>query len=96
MLGRLTFRIKISKFNDGYDCFRQLIQGLRDEGFEKAAGRLDFLLHRVAWTTGSELLGELGLAIRDFERTKPAMTSSLRATLKECKDAVRGAWPGVR
>ncbi len=60
------------KYNDGYDCFRQLIQGLRDEGFEKAAGRLDYLLNRVAWTTGSELLGELGLAIRDFERTRSA------------------------
>ena len=80
------------KYNDGYDCFRQLIQGLRDEGFEKAAGRLDYLLNRVAWTTGSELLGELGLAIRDFERTGAPITSSLRAILKECKIVVRSGW----
>ncbi len=90
-----TSKATPDEHNDGYDCFRQLIQALYDEGFEEAAGRLDDLLNHTAWTTGSELIGELGLAIRDFERTKPAMTSSLRESLKECKTAVRSVWPRV-
>jgi hypothetical protein len=80
------------EYNDGYDCFRQLLQALYDEGFGEAAGRLDELLNHTAWTTSSELLGELGLAIRDFERTRPAMTSSLRAILKHCKSVISSAW----
>lgn len=83
------------EYNDGYNCFRKLIQDLRDEGFEQAAVRVDDLLNHTAWTTSSELIGELGLAIRDFERTKPVMTSSLLSTLKECKTVVHLAWPRV-
>ena len=79
--------------NDGYDCFRRLIQRLRDEHFEEVAECLGVLLNRMAWTTSSELIGELGLAIRAFERTRPLVTSSLRASLKECKKMVRGVWP---
>jgi len=79
--------------NDRCDCFSRLIQQLRDEHFEEAAERLDVVLNRMAWTTGTELIGELGLAIRDFERTKPQVTSSLRASLKECKKVVRHVWP---
>ncbi len=95
-LRRARTRAEPDKYNDGYDRLRQVIQALYDEGWEEAAVRLDDLLNHTAWTTTSELLGELGLAIRDFERTRPAMTSSLRATLKECKDSVRGAWPSIR
>ncbi len=87
-----TTKARPDEYNDGYDCFRRLIQGLRDEGFEEAAGRLDDLLNHTAWTTSSELIGELGLAIRDFERTRPAITSSLRAIIKECKSVVRSVW----
>ncbi|MGO9123056.1 MAG: carbamoyl-phosphate-synthetase [Desulfomonilaceae bacterium] len=87
-----TTKATPDEYNDGYDCFRQLIQGLRDEGFEEAAGRLDDLLNHTAWTTGSELLGELGVIIRDFERTRPQTTSSLSAIIKECKSVIRGVW----
>jgi len=75
--------------NDGYGCFRRLIQQLRGEHFDEAAERLDDLLHHTAWTTGDELIGELGLAIRDFQRTRPRLTTGLRASLKECKKMVR-------
>jgi len=79
--------------SDGYDCFRKLAQQLRDEHFEEAAERLDLLLNRMACTTGTELIGELGLAIRDVERTRRRLTSSLRVSLKECKKIVRHVWP---
>ena len=88
-----TIKATPDEYNDGYDCFRRLIHALYDEGFDEAAGRIDDLLNHTAWTTSSELIGELGLAIRDFERTKPVMTSSLRSSLKECKAALRSVRP---
>jgi len=77
--------------NDGFDCFRRLIQQLCEERCEVAAERLDTLLNHMAWTTGNELIGELGLAIRDFQRSRPTLSYSLRNTLKECKKKVRDA-----
>ena len=41
---------------------------LRDDGLAKDAERLHFLIHKVAWTTGSELLGELGQEITKLHR----------------------------
>jgi hypothetical protein len=78
---------------DGYDYFRELIERLRREHFDDVAGKIDLLLNRVAWTTGSELIGELGAAIRDFERTQPAVSPSLRSSLDACKQVVRRIWP---
>jgi hypothetical protein len=49
-------------------------------------------LNHVAWTTRSELTGELGAAIRDFERTQPAVSPSLRSSLDTCMLAVRRVW----
>lgn len=79
--------------SDGYDCFRELVQELRREHFDEAAGKIDSLLHRVAWTTGSELVGELGAAIRDFERSQPLIAPSLRAPLDRCARIVVRVWP---
>ena len=40
---------------------------LRSAGFVAEASTLHEILHEIAWTTSSELLGELGLAIRDIQ-----------------------------
>jgi hypothetical protein len=73
--------------SDGYDCFRELIQELRREHF------VDSILNHVAWTTSSELVGELGAAIRDFERTQPVVSRSLRSALEQCARIVVRVWP---
>jgi hypothetical protein len=44
----------------GYECFDELIRRLRAEGHVAPADKLHRLPHEVAWTTGSELIGELG------------------------------------
>jgi hypothetical protein len=50
-------------------------------------------LNRVAWTTSSELVGELGAVIRDFERTQPVVSPSLRSALDQCARIVVRVWP---
>ena len=52
---------------DGYECFDELIRRLRAAGSSDAARRLDDKLHGTAWTTSSELIGELGLEILAFQ-----------------------------
>lgn len=44
---------------DVYRSVNDLISALRAAGHEKLAGVLDHRLHKVAWTSGSELLEEL-------------------------------------
>ena len=78
---------------DSYYCFRELVQELRREHFGDAADKVDSILNHVAWTTGSELIGELGAAVRDFERTQPVVSPSLRLSLDVCRQAVLRVWP---
>jgi len=80
----------------GYECFDELICQLRAEGHIEPADRLHTLLHKVAWTTGSELIGELGLAILAFERSTPAVSSDLRRLLDFCSGVVRRRWPDIK
>lgn len=57
-----------------------LIQALRVSGNTEEADRLDALL-RGAWTTGSELIGELMLALTDMKGAYPA---EIRQQISDC------------
>lgn len=76
-----------------YRCFEELITKLQKEGFTRFADKLDFLLHRVAWTTGSELIGELGLEISSFEPDALTASSTLKQQLDFCMAEVKKVWP---
>jgi hypothetical protein len=81
---------------NGYECFDALIAQLRTEGHRDTADKLDHLLHKVAWTTGSELLGELGLAILTFDREASAISPDLRQAIASCMTLVRRSWPNIK
>jgi hypothetical protein len=83
------------------DPFDSLIEQLHAEGYGEAARRVDDLLHHTAWTTGTELRGELRLALRDFRRARPRLSPALRAQLRVCARLVADppsnwAWPWKR
>lgn len=73
------------------DYFEELLVQLRTEGHTQAAEQLDSVLHHTAYTTGSELLGEVGRALRAFERTRPALSRPLRHLLRTCQRLARPA-----
>ena len=79
-----------------YECFEELVLQLQIAGHSATAKKLDELLHRVAWTTGSELLGELGLEILAFERATLEVGAELRDSLNRCIAMVRRAWPDIK
>ena len=85
----------IADTQTGYECFDELTHQLRAEGCEETAGKLHALLHETAWTTSSELLGELGLAILDFERSVSAVSPELKRRIETCMSLVRRAWPQI-
>ena len=79
----------------GYECFDALIQQLRAEGYVQTAAQLHTVLHDIAWTTGSELMGELGLILLVLARSHPVMTAELRRSLDGCLRAVKHVWPDI-
>ncbi|MGE4159156.1 MAG: hypothetical protein AB7F75_08670 [Planctomycetota bacterium] len=64
--------------------FDELIRLLRLEGHEGAAREFDMMIHHMAWTTGSEWVGELGLKLRAFRKTGPRMSPALKKQFKIC------------
>jgi hypothetical protein len=79
-----------------YECFEELIRQLQTGGCPTTARKLDSMLHQVAWTTGSELLGELGSEILAFQRATPSAGAELQDTLSRCMEMVSRVWPGIK
>ena len=77
-----------------YEPFERLIAGFRQDGFLKEADQLHFLIHKVAWTTGSELIGELGQAIKKIERNSLyAFSDDIKKNIRESMEMVKRIWP---
>lgn len=81
----------------GFDLelFDGLAKRLKTEGYEAAAANLDELLHGICWTSSSEMIGELGLALVEFQRDDPRMSPMLRRLLDRCMETVRRVWPSM-
>ena len=81
--------------NVSYECFDELAASLRNDGLSDEADRLHVLLHEVAWTTGSELLGELGQELKRIEQEgSPTRSSKSIEKIEECFSMVFRVLPG--
>ena len=77
-----------------YVPFDELIVSLRADGLGSQADLLHYLIYKVAWTTGSELIGELGQEMKKLEQEHRAMFSTgTAAKLDIAFDVVRRVWP---
>lgn len=69
---------------------------LRVEGLVESADRLHALLHQAAWTSSSELIGEVGKAIIAVRgRSDHSVSPELARDLERCLAAVRKVWPDL-
>jgi len=76
------------------DHFAVLIDRLRADGLVDEAAELDILLRHMAWTTGTEFLGEFGLAMKKMRRTvRRKAGAETKAAFEEAARAVKKAWP---
>jgi hypothetical protein len=78
-----------------YDHVDATIDSLRQSGFTGDAERLHHLLHKVAWTTSSELFGELGHALLTIAEN-PKLPPAVRDQIESCIAAVEMIWPDIR
>jgi hypothetical protein len=83
------------KVQTGNQIFEELLSALGTEGYDQISQRLHVLLHEVAWTTSSELMGELGLEILIFQRSPQSLSPELQELLCRCMDVVKQVWPDI-
>jgi len=75
--------------------FERLIVSLRNDGLLKEADLLDQMIHKVAWTTGSELIGELGLSIEKIRKENiDRLSADSIKNIKESMKLVKRVCPG--
>lgn len=73
-------KTRFTRLDEFYQAIKALIEWLTREGHSEEAQRLDTLMH-TAWTTGSELLGEIMLVLKGM---KGNYSPELRKEIKEC------------
>jgi len=73
--------------------FHALATSLREGGFITHSNRLESVLNGT-WTTSSELIGELGLAVMEIRKECRPLGGTQKALIKQCLREVRKAWPG--
>lgn len=73
--------------------FRALAAALGESGFTIHSARLESILDGT-WTTSSELIAELGVAVVAIRKECRPLTTTQKALLKECLRQVRKVWPG--
>ena len=77
-----------------YEPFERLIAGLRNDGLLKESDLLHHRIHKVAWTTGSELIGELGLSIRKIRKENiNRLSADSIKNIEESMKIVKRVWP---
>lgn len=74
--------MRYRNLQDVYDHAESVLAALRSAGFSAQADRINDVLHETAWTTGNELLGELGLRFREVLETS-GLPVSIAADLED-------------
>lgn len=73
--------------------FHVLAASLRESGFTSHGRHLESILNGT-WTTSSELIGELGVAVLAIRKECKPLSTNQKALVKQCLREVRKAWPG--
>ena len=76
--------------------FAILIECLTQDELTDEARELDVLLREVAWTTGSEFLGEFGQKMKEIKTTQwDHMQDGTQAAFTNAAGAVLKVWPEI-
>jgi hypothetical protein len=74
-------KTSLKSLDEFYSAVDNLIERLKSVGNIEEANKLDSLMHQTAWTTSSELLGELMLALKGM---KGNYSSGIAKEIGEC------------
>lgn len=76
--------------------FAVLIESMKEDDLASEANQLDALLRHVAWTTGSEFLGEFGLKMKTLKSAQwNRMSDKTRESFANVAVAILKVWPEI-
>ena len=83
-------------FDDFYAFVDLMADRLSEEGLAEHGQKLRSLIHEVAWTTGSELLGDLGSELRLLQRVHGAhLPADLSSAIARSMSFISQFWPAL-
>ncbi len=86
-----------SKGGTFLDVLSMAIDGLRAAGFEEDARSLQEVVYETAWSSSSEMVGEIGLAILRIQQgVGGRVPKEVAKSLQSCLRHVRQVWPGIK
>ena len=75
----------------------RLIAELRADGLEEEANTLDTMVHRMAWTTSSEFMGELRNALQKIRSTRRGrLSANSKKAMADVFAIIGRPWPFFR
>ena len=82
------------KSNDEfYKHLDMLTKSLSESGFSESGQKISFLIHKVAWTTSSELFGELRILLREtLKQHRDSLPQPISDDLLDCIRVIDRAW----
>jgi hypothetical protein len=80
LLKFLKPKTRFTNLDEFYTAVNVLIERLKKDGYQEDSEKLNTFMH-TGWTTGSELLGEIMLALKSM---KGNYSPELRAEINEC------------
>ena len=87
---------QFSGTDDFYAFVDLLGTRLSEEGLAEHSRELHVLIHEVAWTTGSELLGELGAELKRIQELhEPHLPADVSEAIARSLGFVRQYWPDL-
>lgn len=81
-----------SSNQDFYDHIDEIVDLLRTTSLSNSAEKIHYLLHKVAWTTTSELFGELRNEFHHMLKEKSDISEENREALKNFITTIDDAW----
>ena len=74
-----------------------VIDRLREYGHAARAEELRGIVHETAWTSSSEMLGEIGLCLLRIQQSLGGEPpAEVNEGLAQCLKAVRRTWPDIK
>lgn len=77
-----------------YDPFDMLIASLKNDDLNKEAELLQRMIYEISWTTGSELIGELGQEIQRIRKEgEESLSHDTKKKIGKAMNMVKRVWP---
>jgi hypothetical protein len=84
---------KLSSNDQFYAFIDAIAEKLRSHGFTSDADRLHTLVHEMAWTTSTEVFGELRSVLKDIRSHRadfdPNLSADIQLAIKTINKALR-------